>query len=109
MAKGEKMSNMVAPDNTPVWVNESRCKACDICVSRCPAGVLSMRQDTHKVLGKVIQVAHPESCIGCCECELHCPDFAIYVAERKDFKFAKLTQEAQERAQKVRENKYMAL
>ena len=68
-----------------------------------------MRQDTHKVLGKVIQVAHPESCIGCCECELHCPDFAIYVADRKDFKFAKITPQAQERAQRVRENKYMAL
>lgn len=103
------MSNMVAPDQTPVWVNEARCKACDICVSRCPAGVLGMRLDPHKVLGKVIEVIHPESCIGCQECELHCPDFAIYVADRKEFKFAKITQEAKDRAQKVRDNKFMAI
>lgn len=103
------MSNMVAPSQTPVWVNEARCKACDICVSLCPAGVLGMRLDPHKVLGKVIEVAHPESCIGCQECELHCPDFAIYVADRKEFKFAKITPEAQERAQQVRSNHYMAL
>ena len=41
------MSNVEAPLNTPVWVNESRCKACDRCVSVCPAGVLGMRQDIH--------------------------------------------------------------
>ena len=66
----------------PVWVDEARCKGCDICVSLCPAGVLSMRLDAHKVLGKVIEVSFPDSCIGCRECELHCPDFAIFVAEK---------------------------
>ncbi len=34
---------MKAPENTPVWVDTSRCKACDICVDACPAGVLSMK------------------------------------------------------------------
>ncbi len=103
------MSNMVAPEQTPVWVNQNRCKGCDICVSHCPAGVLGMRSDPHRVLGKVIEVVHPESCIGCCACELHCPDFAIYVADRKEFKFAKLTPDSQERAQSVRANNFMAI
>ena len=103
------MSDMVAPKDTPVWVNEDRCKGCDICVSVCPAGVLGMELDVNKVLGKITKVAHPESCIGCSECELHCPDFAIYVANRKDFKFAKVSQEAQERAQKIKENNFMLL
>ncbi|PAF45130.1 4Fe-4S binding protein [Helicobacter sp. 11S02596-1] len=103
------MSNMVAPKDKPVWVNEDRCKGCDICVSLCPAGVLGMRLDANKVLGKIVEVAHPESCIGCLDCELHCPDFAIYVADRKEFKFAKVSQAAQERAQKVRENNFMLL
>lgn len=103
------MSNMVAPKETSVWINEARCKACDVCVSYCPAGVLAMRLDPNKVLGKVIEVAHPESCIGCCDCELHCPDFAIYVADKKEFKFAKLTPESQERAAKVKANGFMAV
>ncbi|TLD97503.1 4Fe-4S dicluster domain-containing protein [Helicobacter jaachi] len=98
-----------APQNVPVWVDEKRCKACDVCVSLCPSGVLGMKKDEHKILGKIISVAHPESCIGCRECELHCPDFAIFVADKSEFKFAKLSKEAQERAIKIKENKFMVI
>lgn len=103
------MGRKEAPQNVPVWVDESRCKACDICVSLCPSGVLGMKKDEHKVLGKIISVAYPDSCIGCRECELHCPDFAIFVADKDEFKFAKPTKEAQERAMQVKNNKFMAL
>jgi 2-oxoglutarate ferredoxin oxidoreductase subunit delta len=103
------MSLMKAPENTPVWTDENRCKACDLCVSVCPAGVLAMRQEPSSVLGAMITVVHPESCIGCQECELACPDFAIFVADRKEYKFAKLTDQAKERQQKIVENKYMML
>ena len=50
------------PLNTAVWVDESRCKACDICVSYCPAGVLNMKEDIHAVQGMMIEVSHPEAC-----------------------------------------------
>ena len=103
------MSNMEAPANTPVWVNEDRCKACDKCVSVCPAGVLAMRQEVTSTLGSMIKVVHPDACIGCTDCELACPDFAIYVADRKEFKFAKLTDEAKERKEAVVRNNYREL
>lgn len=103
------MSSMQAPLNTPVWVDENRCKACDLCVSLCPSGTLAMRADRHKVLGKIVAVIHPESCIGCNECELHCPDFAIYVAERKEFKFAKLSEESKARAAAIKANRFMMI
>ncbi len=103
------MAKMSAPDGVAVWVNEDRCKGCDICVSVCPVGVLGMGIEKERVLGKVAKVAYPESCIGCTQCELHCPDFAIYVADRKDFKFAKVSKDAQERSEKVKANKYMLL
>ncbi|CCB80860.1 MULTISPECIES: 4Fe-4S binding protein [Helicobacter] len=103
------MSKMLAPEGVPVWVNEQRCKGCDLCVSVCPAGVLGMGVRLDHVLGKVAKVAYPESCIGCCKCELGCPDFAIYVAEKKDFKFAKVSKEAEQRGIKVRANHYMLL
>lgn len=93
------------PEGIAVWVDESRCKACDICVSYCPAGVLAMKEDIHAVQGMMIEVVHPEACIGCRDCELHCPDFAIYVAE-KGFKFSKLTPEARERAAAIKANKF---
>ncbi|KGI55759.1 4Fe-4S dicluster domain-containing protein [Campylobacter sp. MIT 97-5078] len=101
--------SVIAPKDTPVWVNERRCKACNICVSYCPAGVLAMRDDIHAVLGQMIEVVYPQACIGCMECEVHCPDFAIMVAKRDEFKFAKLTSEAKERAEAVKQNKYKKL
>ncbi len=94
------------PENTPVWVNEHRCKACNICVSYCPAGVLAMRDDASAVLGKMVEVIHPEACIGCVECEIHCPDFAIMVAARTEFKFNKLTPDAKERAAAIKQNNF---
>jgi len=100
-------SNIIkAPENTPVWVNTARCKACDKCVDVCPAGVLSMKQEPSSTLGAMISVIAPESCIGCSECELTCPDFAIYVAERSEYKFAKLTDAAKQRAEAIINNKY---
>ncbi|PLY13548.1 4Fe-4S dicluster domain-containing protein [Sulfurimonas sp. CVO] len=97
------------PGNQPVWVNTSNCKACDICVSVCPAGVLGMVYEPTSTLGAMISIQHPESCIGCMECELSCPDFAIYVADRKEYKFAKLTDESKSRQEAVVANNYMSL
>jgi 2-oxoglutarate ferredoxin oxidoreductase subunit delta len=100
------MAAMVAPENTPVWVDTARCKACDICVDACPAGVLAMQPEPSSTLGAMISVVHPEACIGCSECELSCPDFAIYVAEKKEFKFAKLTDASKARQEAIVNNGY---
>ena len=53
------------------------CKACGICVAFCPAKVFAREEDGYP------QVVHPEACTGCGWCEIHCPDFAIMVRERK--------------------------
>lgn len=94
--------------NAPVWVDEERCKACDICVSVCPAGVLSMESDPSSTLGAMVKVLYPDSCTGCNNCELNCPDFAIYVAEKRELEggFAKLTPEAKERQAAIVANNY---
>jgi 2-oxoglutarate ferredoxin oxidoreductase subunit delta len=100
------MAVMTAPENTPVWVNTTLCKACDKCVDVCPAGVLAMVAEPTSTLGAMISVAVPDACIGCNECELICPDFAIFVAGRKEFKFAKLNGDSKERAEAIKNNKY---
>ncbi len=97
------------PGDVPVWVNTDNCKACDLCVSVCPSGVLGMVYETTSTLGAMISVNNPESCIGCNECELSCPDFAIYVANKKEFKFAKLTDDSKARQEKIIANNYMSL
>lgn len=103
------MGRLQAPQNTPVWVNEKRCKACDVCVTVCPAGVLGMVPEPHSTLGAMVKVIHPESCTGCNSCELQCPDFAIFVASKEEFKFAKLTPEATQRQEILAKNHYKAL
>lgn len=99
---------MEVVSNQPVWVDESRCKSCNICVEMCPSGAIAMRLDVHSIAGTIIEVIEPNSCIGCRDCELHCPDFAIYVAD-KGFKFAKLTEEAKKRAQLIKNNNFLKL
>lgn len=56
-----------------VLINEKWCKKCKICSSFCPKNVFDT-DDT----GRPIP-AREQDCIGCRQCELRCPDFAIKV------------------------------
>ncbi len=53
------------------------CKNCGICVAFCPRKCIEQDQDG------ISRVTHPELCIGCGWCEIHCPDFAISVRPKK--------------------------
>ena len=64
-----------APKKFRVTVYDAWCKQCGICVEFCPKGVL-----TKDELGTP-QPTYQEKCIGCTQCVLHCPDFAITVIE----------------------------
>ena len=50
-----------------------RCKGCGICVEFCPKKVLEVSE-----LEKVV-VMREQDCIKCKQCEMRCPDFAIFV------------------------------
>ena len=65
-----------------VTVFPNWCKGCDLCVEFCPAGVLELGPNGIAV------ASHPEKCTACRWCELHCPDFAIFVTniEREETK-----------------------
>jgi 2-oxoglutarate ferredoxin oxidoreductase subunit delta len=67
-----------------------------------------MRAEPSSTLGAMIDLVAVEDCIGCNDCELNCPDFAIYVADKKadGVTFAKLTDEAKARAAAIIENNY---
>ncbi|SHE30865.1 2-oxoglutarate ferredoxin oxidoreductase subunit delta [Tissierella praeacuta DSM 18095] len=53
-------------------VDKNWCKGCGICVAFCPKNVLEIKD------GKV-NIKDLDSCIKCGQCELRCPDFAIYL------------------------------
>lgn len=94
------------PQNVAVWIDTSRCKACDICASVCPAGVIAMKADPTSTLGSMVDLIATEDCIGCYDCELSCPDFAIHVADKDDYKFAKLTDESKMRSEILKKNNF---
>jgi 2-oxoglutarate ferredoxin oxidoreductase subunit delta len=52
------------------------CKSCGICSAFCPKKVIGRDENGAPV------VEHPDDCIGCRFCELHCPDFAITIKQR---------------------------
>ena len=60
-----------------LYIKEKRCKGCGICAAFCPKQVLEV-----SLLGKIVPV-RPEDCIACGQCEMRCPDFAIFVERRE--------------------------
>jgi 2-oxoglutarate ferredoxin oxidoreductase subunit delta len=56
-------------------LNEKWCKGCGICVGFCPAHILSIG------LNGKLKIEDDEKCLGCGQCQLRCPDFAIEVEE----------------------------
>ncbi|ABR48787.1 4Fe-4S ferredoxin, iron-sulfur binding domain protein [Alkaliphilus metalliredigens QYMF] len=51
----------------PEW-----CKGCNICVGFCPKNVLELEHDK-------VSIKNKDLCIKCGQCELRCPDYAIYL------------------------------
>ena len=58
----------------PEW-----CKGCGICVAFCPTKTLTLTNEK-------IDVVDIDRCIQCGQCELRCPDYAIYVGRKKNEK-----------------------
>lgn len=55
------------------------CKGCGICVAFCPKNVL-------KLTNEKVDIQDLDSCIKCGQCELRCPDYAIYLEVLDDEK-----------------------
>ena len=70
-----------------VTVFPNWCKGCGLCVEFCPVDVLEQGED-----GRVT-VAHPDRCTACRWCELHCPDFAIFVTDTEPGEISERTEE----------------
>lgn len=53
------------------------CKGCGICVAFCPKQAL-------EIVGDKVRLKEDGTCILCGQCELRCPDYAIWMEELKE-------------------------
>ena len=58
-------------------IEPSWCKGCGICVAFCPKGALELAGDK-------VHLKAEGSCILCGQCEMRCPDYAIYIKAEGD-------------------------
>ena len=61
-----------------VRIDKKWCKGCEICVVLCPVDILFIGDD------RKVDVSDEDKCIGCLQCEYHCPDFAIFINPKED-------------------------
>ncbi len=62
-----------------VEVNETYCKACELCVNACPTQILEIAQDRLTPTGYHPAQMAGVNCTGCAICAAVCPEAAITV------------------------------
>ena len=74
----EPAAETTSSKKTHYWVKffYEWCKSCGICSALCPKNVILLDE-----LGRPY-IEIEDDCIGCRNCEMHCPDFAITVKKR---------------------------
>ena len=68
---------MTTVNEKKLALNVEWCKGCGICVEFCPKQVLEL------IDGK-IRIKDIDACIKCGQCELRCPDYAIYLGGKEN-------------------------
>ncbi len=58
-------------------IEDAWCKGCGICAAFCPKNVLEIRNEK-------VSLKDEEACVFCVQCELRCPDYAIYLVNMEE-------------------------
>jgi 2-oxoglutarate ferredoxin oxidoreductase subunit delta len=76
---GEK----VPQPKAEIHIIKDQCKGCGYCISFCPKKVLEESEEINARGVHPPKVVDESQCILCSFCSAVCPDFAIFVVERK--------------------------
>lgn len=77
---------MAAKKEVKITIDQKLCKGCGICVEFCPKHVLRMSKKVNENGFHLCEVASPDECVACRNCEMFCPDMAISVSAEEDKK-----------------------
>lgn len=59
-------------------INEELCTGCGTCDRSCPMDVIRINKETKKA-----EIKYPIDCMACYNCEMFCPEKAVYVTPEK--------------------------
>jgi 2-oxoglutarate ferredoxin oxidoreductase subunit delta len=79
--KTSKSRTAKSKSSLKLTIEPNMCKGCGYCISACPKNVLVMSKDLSAKGIEIVEIIHPELCIQCRNCELICPDMAIYLED----------------------------
>lgn len=60
-------------------INKDRCKACFLCVSFCPKGMIKKSDSLNQKGFQFVEFRDNGECLGCAMCAVICPDCCIEV------------------------------
>jgi 2-oxoglutarate ferredoxin oxidoreductase subunit delta len=85
-ARNEPKPVATPGQDPPILIATDRCKACELCVSACPHGVLALDRSRVNALGHhPVRLTDASGCTSCAICARVCPDavFTIFRPIRK--------------------------
>ncbi len=77
-------SGKVPQPKAEIHIIKNQCKGCGYCISFCPKKVLEESEEINARGVHPPKVVDESQCILCSFCSAICPDFAIFVVERKN-------------------------
>lgn len=81
-------SQRVKVSHGEIHVIKERCKQCNLCIDFCPTHVLresdEVNEKGYHIPELLEEPGKGKICVACDFCEVICPEYAIWVEERKD-------------------------